>query len=285
LSLARAEPALARPAAADPGSTGSTPALRLLRTAVRSARGQGAYFINAATGAPVTADWFQPQYWSARGAVIARHTGRGAAIGFESGGRRYLLRHYLRGGLAAAVSAERYLWRGEARTRSLVELKLTLRLHADGMPVPRPVAVRYERSGAGYTADIITEYLPDTRTLAACLDADDVGLSTWAAIGRAIRDFHDWGLDHGDLNAHNILLRGADQVFLIDFDKARLRRAGRRADSNLFHATHRPSPGMWADANLARLRRSLDALEDGRAVRRFDDTQWQCLLTAWFQIH
>jgi 3-deoxy-D-manno-octulosonic acid kinase len=267
-------------------ATGTQPALRLLRTAMRSQHGHGAWFVNATTGAPVTLDWFRPQYWVARGAVIARHTGRGAAIGFEHEGRRYLLRHYLRGGLAAALSAERYLWLGEARTRPLAELKLTLRLHADGMPVPRPVAVRYEHAGIGYTADIITEYLPDTRTLAACLEAGDLGLPTWAAIGRTIRDFHDWGLDHGDLNAHNILLRGVDEVFLIDFDKARLRRhAGVRRDANLFQPTHRPSPGLWADANLARLRRSLDALEDGRAERRFDDTQWQCLLTAWFQIH
>jgi 3-deoxy-D-manno-octulosonic acid kinase len=241
--------------------------LRLRRTAERGPRGQGAFFVNPATGAPVTPDWFKPQFWIARNAVIARHTGRGAVIGFESDGRRYLLRHYLRGGLAAAFSAERYLWLGEARTRSLTELKLTLRLHADALPVPRPVAVRYEQSGWGYTADIITDYLPDTRTLAACLDAGELPLPAWTAVGRIIRRFHDWGLDHADLNAHNILLRGVDEVFLIDFDRARLRR----------------TPGLWRDANLARLRRSLDALEDGRVVRRFDDTHWQCLLTAWFQ--
>jgi hypothetical protein len=73
-------------------------------------------------------------------------------------------------------------------------------------------------------------------------------------------------------------------VYLIDFDRARLRR--RRApspDALLGGAAPRKSPGLWADANLARLRRSLDALEDRRATRRFDDTQWQCLLTAWFQ--
>lgn len=243
------------------------PGLRLLRTAVRGPGGQGACFVNAAAAAPVTPEWFQPRYWMARNAIVARHTGRGAAIGFEHEGRRFLLRHYLRGGLAAAFSAERYLWLGEQRTRALAELSLTLRLHADGLPVPRPVAVRYERSGWGYSADIITDYLPDTRTLAACLEESDLGLASWAAIGRTIRLFHDWGLDHADLNAHNILLRGAEEIFLIDFDRARLRRRA----------------GLWRDANLARLRRSLDALEDRRGARRFDDTQWQCLLTAWFR--
>ncbi|HWL62435.1 MAG TPA: 3-deoxy-D-manno-octulosonic acid kinase [Steroidobacteraceae bacterium] len=258
--------------------------LRLLRTAVRGPGWQGACFVNAATSAPVTFDWFHPQHWVSRGAVIARHTGRGAAIGFECEGRRYLLRHYLRGGLIAALSAERYLWLGEPRTRPLAELKLNLRLHADQLPVPRPVAVRYAQSGLGYTADIITEYLPDTRTLAACLAEGDLGLPTWAAIGRTIRRFHDWGLDHADLNAHNILLRGTDEVFLIDFDKARLRR-GRvhTGEQALLQSRHLRSPGLWADANLARLRRSLDGLEDQRTERRFDDTQWQCLVTAWFQ--
>lgn len=269
-----------RPPEAPPAKS---PPLKLLRTAVRSEAGQGAYFVNAAAGAPVTLDWFQVQYWMARNAVIARHTGRGAAIGFEHDGRRYLLRHYLRGGLAAAISAERFLWLGESRTRPLVELMLTLRLHADGMPVPRPVAVRYERSGPGYTADIITDYLPDTCTLAACLEEGDLGLPTWAAIGRTLRSFHEWGLDHGDLNAHNILLRGADEVFLIDFDKARVRRVAAPRRGDPLRAARPSSPGLWADANLARLRRSLDALEDRRAARRFDDTQWQCLLTAWFQ--
>ena len=239
--------------------------LRLLRTAVRGPGGQGAFFVNAAAAAPVTLDWFDPRHWQSRDAIVARHTGRGAAIGFEHEGRTFLLRHYLRGGMAAALSADRYLWQGEARTRSLAELSLTLRLHADGMPVPRPVAVRYERRGATYSADIITDYLPGTRTLAACLAEGDVALTTWAAIGRTIRQFHEWGLDHADLNAHNILLRG-EEVFLIDFDKARLRQR----------------PGLWRDANLARLRRSLDALEDARPQRRFDDTQWQVLLASWF---
>ena len=117
-------------------STAAQPALRLLRTAVRGPAGQGAWFVNAAADAPVTLDWFRPRFWIAQDAVVARHTGRGAAIGFEHAGRRFLLRHYLRGGLAAALSAERYLWLGEARTRPLAELKLTLRLHADAMPVP-----------------------------------------------------------------------------------------------------------------------------------------------------
>ena len=65
-------------------------------------------------------------------------------------------------------------------------------------------------------------------------------LEDWIAVGRCIRRFHDFGLCHADLNAHNVMFDGAGAVWLIDFDRGRLRRAG-----------------LWRDANLVRLRRSL----------------------------
>jgi 3-deoxy-D-manno-octulosonic acid kinase len=239
--------------------------LRLLRTATRGPAGRGAIFCNPAAGVAVTVPWFEPRFWVARSAIVGQARGRGVATVFEHQGQRYVLRHYQRGGLIADISADRYLWLGEARTRPVRELNLHLRMHAAGLPVAEPVAVRYERDGFSYRGDLITKYLPDTESLAQRLDAGEVSLPTWAALGRCIRRFHDYGLCHADLNAHNILLRGEDAVFLIDFDRSSLRKRG-----------------MWCDANLARLRRSLDKLEDTRAQRRFDDAQWHCLLAAYF---
>jgi 3-deoxy-D-manno-octulosonic acid kinase len=239
--------------------------LRLLRTATRGPAGYGAVLCNAAAGAEAAPVWFEPRYWMARNAVVGSVPGRGATLLFEHGGRRYVLRHYRRGGLMAQLAGDRFLWTGEAHTRPLRELQLNLRLHAAGLPVPLPVAARYERDGLSYTADFITEYLPDTLSVAQRLATDDVGLTVWAAIGRCIRRFHDHGLCHADLNAHNILLRRDAEIFLVDFDRCTRR-----------------TPGMWRDANLARLRRSLDKLEDARPQRRFDDAQWQCLLAAYF---
>jgi 3-deoxy-D-manno-octulosonic acid kinase len=245
---------------------GASQRLRLLRTAMRGATGQGALLANAAVEQDITVRWFDPRYWASRNAVVARHSGRnGAALVFESHGQRFLLRHYRRGGLAARISHDDYLWLGEMRTRSLAELRILMRMHAAQLPVPRPVAARYEQYGIAYRADLITEYLPDTQTLAQRLSAGELSLTGWTAIGRCIRRFHDFGVCHADLNVHNILLRADDEVFLVDFDRATLRR----------------KPGLWRDANLARLRRSLDALDDAHRGRRCGDTEWQCLLAAW----
>jgi 3-deoxy-D-manno-octulosonic acid kinase len=243
--------------------SGSDDALRLLRTSTRGPGGVGAVLCNAAAGVEATVAWFEPRFWIARDASQGALAGRGHAALFEHAGRRYVLRHYRRGGLVARFNADRFLWISEMRSRPVREITLNLKLHAAGLPVPLPVAVRYEREGPLYRADLITEYLPETRTLAASLDEGEVGLQAWAAIGRCIRRFHDYGLCHADLNAHNILLRG-DEVLLVDFDRC----------------TRRP-PGLWRDANLARLRRSLDKLEDARAERRFDEAQWHCLLAAY----
>jgi 3-deoxy-D-manno-octulosonic acid kinase len=237
--------------------------LRLLRTSTHGPGGIGAVLCNAAAGVEATVVWFEPRYWIARGAAQGALPGRGLTTLFEHAGRRFVLRHYRRGGLVARVNADRFLWTSEMRSRPVREITLNLKLHAAGLPVPLPVAARYEREGLAYRADIITEYLPDTRSLATCMEEGEVGLQAWAAIGRCIRRFHDHGLCHADLNAHNILLRG-EEVLLVDFDRC----------------SRRP-PGLWRDANLARLRRSLDKLEDARAQRRFDEAQWHCLLAAY----
>jgi 3-deoxy-D-manno-octulosonic acid kinase len=221
--------------------------------------------VNGASGVPLTTDWFEPGYWQARNALQKANSGRGSAGYFEHEGQQFVLRQYRRGGFAAWWTTDRYLFSSERRTRPVCELKLLLRLQTAGLPVPVPVAACYLRNRYSYRGAIITARLPDTQTLAERLAQADVGLTTWAAIGRCLRRFHDFGLCHVDLNAHNILLRGDSEVFLIDFDRCQLR-----------------SPGLWADANLARLRRSLDALEDSRKQRRFEDTQWHCLLAAYF---
>jgi 3-deoxy-D-manno-octulosonic acid kinase len=238
--------------------------LKLRRRALRSGTARGAIYSSGESEVEPSASWFNPDYWRAKGQVAGEARGRGAALVFEQDGRHFVLRHYRRGGLVAKWSPDRYPWLGEDATRPLRELRLTMQLKAAGLPVPEAIGARFLREGNFYRGDLITALLPDTRTLALRLEEGDLSLRTWAEVGRCIRRFHDYGLCHADLNAHNILLRGDEEVFLIDFDRGRLR-----------------NPGLWRDANLARLYRSLAKLDDSRGQRRLDEAQWQCLLAAW----
>src|SRR5256885_5918874 len=137
-------------------------------------------------------------------------------------GKEYVLRHYRRGGLIARVSGDRYVWQGEQSTRPFEEWQLTYRLHRAGLPVPAPLAARYRHHGFTYTGDIITERVAVVGSLSECLRTGALSVLTWIAIGRCIRRFHDLGVCHADLNAHNVLL-SEEAVYLIDFDRCELR--------------------------------------------------------------
>src|SRR5690606_29835677 len=168
----------------------------------------------------------------------------------------WALRHYHRGGLVAKLIEDHYLWLGLERTRAFREWRLLASLAAAGLPVPRPVAARVNRTGPIYTADIITVFLPDTRRLSGYLADGAVPPDVWEKIGRMVRAFHDRGVQHPDLTAHNILLDSHGEVFLVDFDNAAIR-----------------PPGRWQEAGLARLERSLRkvAMETGT---EFDPAAW-----------
>jgi 3-deoxy-D-manno-octulosonic acid kinase len=213
----------------------------------------------------LSAEWFDAAWWRSRGALDGSAQGRAAALFIKSDGARYVLRHYHRGGLMARVSGDRYAWQGEERTRPFAEWLLTYRLHRAGLPVPPPVGARYLRIGSTYSGDLLTERLPVVGSLAECLRTGALSVVTWISIGRCIRRFHDVGLCHADLNAHNLLLSEED-VYLIDFDRAQLRR-----------------PGLWCDGNLVRLRRSLEKVTWGLPAERFGESDWHGLLDGYRQ--
>ena len=140
----------------------------------------------------------------------------------------------------AKITKDRFLWSGEAETRSFAEWYLTYHLHRAGLPVPTPIAARYQRHGLFYRADLITQRIENSESLAGRLAKGPLSFTQWIAIGRCLRRFHDAGVFHADLNAHNILLT-PEQVYLIDFDRGELR-----------------SRGWWTDTTLVRLYRSLE---------------------------
>ncbi len=207
---------------------------------------------------------FDPTFWAARAELSAVEAGRGAAWFIGSDGRHWVLRHYRRGGLMARLSADRYLWTGEERVRAFSEYRLLRRLADQGLPVPSPVGARYRRIGIRYRCDLITQRFMGTAPLSSMLAAGPVSEPIWRAVGAAIGRLHRAGVDHADLNAHNILLDTRGAVFVIDFDRGRLRK-----------------PGPWALRNLRRLRRSVDKISRGMPDDRFSTRDWECLLAGY----
>ena len=217
-------------------------------TPFREGRGYGAILFDRKHLRQASPDWFSPEKWGERARPVDSG-GRGGAWFIDAPSSQCVLRHYRRGGLAARFSRDRYLWHGPDKTRSFAEFRLTRALLARGLPVPRPVAASYVRDGMFYRASILLERLMDVRTLAD-LAAKTEGQAPWESTGRLVARFHRAGLDHADLNAHNILFDGNGHGWLIDFDRGRLR----------IPAT------AWREQNLARLRRSLLKLRGERST-------------------
>ena len=184
--------------------------------------------------------------------LVGRAAGRGSALLLETAFGPAVLRHYLRGGWAAHLSRDYYLYTGHQRSRPIAEFHMLASLSELGLPVPRPLAAQCRRKALFYSGDLLTARLLNVIPLADLPDSRWADPETWLATGACIRRFHDRGVIHADLNARNILISGNNSVYLIDFDRARIRQ------------------GAWAlfDANLKRLRRSLQKIHDHRPLEQ-----------------
>lgn len=230
----------------------------------RLAAAGGAMLYDASRAGNFQPEWFEPAFWAARDAIAGEAAGRGRTLFVRQGTGELVLRHYHRGGLVALALRDRYWFESEDRTRPFAEWHLSYHLHRAGLPVPAPIAARYLRAGRWYRGDLLTERLPDALSLSMRLAEGALPIATWIAIGRCIRRFHAAGVCHADLNAHNVLLDGAGKVWLIDFDRGSLRR-----------------PGLWRDANLVRLYRSLDKITDALPPARVTEADWHSLLAGY----
>lgn len=231
--------------------------------------GDQVLLFDATLAAAATPEWFEPDWWRAQGALTGEaQSGRGVTLFVQApfeGAGQWALRHYRRGGLVAALIHDRYLWTGGVEsTRAFREWRLTAELYRLDLPVPRPVAARVVREGVSYRADLLTARIPDVRQLTDWLADQALSDSDWRSVGRMLRRFHDAGLDHRDLNCDNILRRADGSLFLLDFDRCRLR-----------------SPGDWQSANLARLQRSLHKRQRQQRLRYYSESDWQALLSGY----
>jgi 3-deoxy-D-manno-octulosonic acid kinase len=221
----------------------------------------GSILCDAAVAERVREAWFDIEYWRGQGSVEATPGGRGAAAFVDTPAGAMVLRRYLRGGLAAYLSRDRYLFTGALRSRGFAEFHMLSMLCQAGLRVPRPLAAMYRRHGPFYVAAILVARIDGVVRLCELLDAADHDL--FRRVGRAIGQLHRLRVWHADLNADNILVDAADNVWLVDFDRARVR--------------DQPGDGAWALGNLARLRRSMFKFEAPRRMADFEGA-WAELL-------
>lgn len=172
---------------------------------------------------------FEPDYWARAGAVAGQAQGRGNTLLLDTPFGPAVLRQYLRGGFVARFNRDRYLYLGYQSSRPVAEANTLASLHDLGLPVPEVLGAICQRRGLTYSGALLTGRIPAALPVADLLGDFNRDDPMWVAIGHCIRRFHDQGVCHADLNVRNILVDEQKQVWLIDFDRARMLNAGHRA--------------------------------------------------------
>lgn len=210
---------------------------------------------------------FDDHWLASRNFIInSPSAGRGASLFLKIDQFDLVLRHYRRGGMVRSFSEQSYLWQGLHKTRAWREFDILCALEKKGLPSPRPYACQVKRSGLIYNATLITHYL-DGLTLAERICTVPLTSDQWFSIGQCISRFHVAGLNHADLNAHNILFDDTGQVSVIDFDRATISPA---------------APAARFEKNLRRLRRSLHKI-DSSGPANYDESCWNALVQGYDQ--
>lgn len=212
----------------------------------------------------LSSELFEPSFWHARNAITGTATGRGITWFVRDGERELVLRHYRRGGLFGRLIKDLYAGLDPANSRAMRELALLAAMRKEDLPVPVPIGARLHRIGPLYRADLLIGRIPAARDLLAVLQSAPLTASQWQQIGAMIGRFHTAGIDHTDLNIHNILLDSDGQSWLIDFDKCDRRPAG-----------------PWQQANLARLQRSFEKEKRLHPDLCWTGAEWQALLNGY----
>ncbi|MCG8436433.1 MAG: 3-deoxy-D-manno-octulosonic acid kinase [Gammaproteobacteria bacterium] len=213
----------------------------------------------------ISPDYFNDQYWRDSGMLLETRAERGISYFFKHSNQEFVLRHYRRSGRVARVTEDLFLNLGANFSRAFREFKVLQQLYLAQLPVPRPAAARVEKRGIFLTGDIITMRLPNTAGLHLLLTARDFNSTFWRRLGATIRRFHDFGLFHADLTLPNILVDDDENIWLIDFDRARLK----------------PQDEKWRQANLSRLRRSFSNQRKLLGKFHWREDEWQDLLDGY----
>lgn len=208
---------------------------------------------------------FDIHYWRNGNAIVGSATGRGTTWFIKLHSTIAALRHYHRGGFFGKIVRDQYLFLGLERTRSYAEFALLQKLRSAGVNVPRPIAAKVEQTGLLYRADLLSEKISEASDLVDRLQAEHLSNEAYQKIGLEIRKMHDVGVNHTDLNIHNILINREGKVWIIDFDKCK-----------------QQSGNQWKEQNLNRLLRSFRK-EVGKRNIHWSESDFESLMLGYNQ--
>ncbi|OBT10108.1 3-deoxy-D-manno-octulosonic acid kinase [Vibrio sp. UCD-FRSSP16_10] len=206
---------------------------------------------------------FEAPYWLVQNKVTGSAKGRGTTWFVQLDGLQGALRHYRRGGLFGKLVKDQYWFSGWENTRSYQEYQLLQHLRSKGVNVPRPIAAQADKFGPFYTADLLSERIPNAQDLVDKLQQSSLSVELYHSIGQQIKKLHQAQVNHTDLNIHNILLDTDNKVWIIDFDKC-----------------YEQPADDWKQDNLDRLKRSFHK-EVTRFSIHWQESDWQHLLSGY----
>lgn len=168
------------------------------------------------------------------------------AISLPNEGGDVVVRHAMRGGALGRTGSDLFF----PPTRALRELINSLRLRLAGIPTPEVVAfVTYNAGRIFRRSDVATREIKDGHDLSVVLREVPSGEhrhECLVATGNLLASLAKAGAHHSDLNVRNILVTWSGTAgacaHVLDVDRIRF---------------HVPSDPMVANANVARLERSL----------------------------
>jgi 3-deoxy-D-manno-octulosonic acid kinase len=210
------------------------------RQLFRDAGGQGEIVFDPMRLSQAGPALFSPNAYGESARMVLGQGGRGSAWFVRGEFGAGVLRHYRRGGWMARLSDDAFLWRGQTHVRSFNEFALLTELTRAGLPVPAPIAAYYRKASGRYRAAILVTRIYAVANFVASV-AQSPRSAPWSAAGKAIAQCHRARAHHADLNGHNLLVDGAGEVHVIDWDKGRIE----------------PTVGNWCRRSLDRLERSL----------------------------
>lgn len=140
-------------------------------------------------------------------------------------GKRMVVRQYSHGGLFQAITRNLYLF----GSRSFQELALTEEIRSCGIPTIQPIGAihclvlrpLYQACLLSLEVPHATDFIQYFQKIGAHPSRENLSQKRKAirSAGHLLRQFHQAGFYHGDLQLKNILVAG-NQPLLIDFDRS-----------------------------------------------------------------